>query len=221
MANEWSDSELRASVVAYLDMLKNSDRGIPFVKKAYYRELAERFPRSEKSFELRLRNISQVMDSMGREWVPGLVPAANVGADVSARIERLIGEVEAKVKRTVATPPRPPAPPAKQPPAGNKKPKAVPTQVTEYLRDLAVRAWVIQQANGVCECCQTPAPFKDSFGLPFLEVHHIRQLADGGSDTTSNSVAVCPNCHRALHLSAERHGLVQKMYARIARLERE
>jgi len=45
-----------------------------------------------------------------------------------------------------------------------------------------------------------PAPFlrkKDQ--SPYLEVHHMIQLADGGEDTTENAVALCPNCHRQLH----------------------
>ncbi|WP_444959398.1 HNH endonuclease [Microbulbifer sp. ZKSA002] len=36
-------------------------------------------------------------------------------------------------------------------------------------------------------------------GEPFLEVHHLRRLADNGSVTITNAVALCPNCHREFH----------------------
>jgi cytochrome c553 len=29
----------------------------------------------------------------------------------------------------------------------------------------------------------------------YLEIHHIRSLADGGADHPPNVAAVCPNCH--------------------------
>jgi predicted HNH restriction endonuclease len=32
-------------------------------------------------------------------------------------------------------------------------------------------------------------------GQPYLEIHHIRPLADGGADHPLNVAAVCPNCH--------------------------
>jgi hypothetical protein len=43
-----------------------------------------------------------------------------------------------------------------------------------------VKAWVLKTARGKCECCQMAAPFVDTDGLPYLEVHHIWRLADGG-----------------------------------------
>ena len=36
-------------------------------------------------------------------------------------------------------------------------------------------------------------------GSPFLEVHHVDYMANGGSDTIDNVVALCPNCHRKMH----------------------
>jgi 5-methylcytosine-specific restriction protein A len=49
--------------------------------------------------------------------------------------------------------------PLKRPPTGNKKPSTVQSEVTQYVRDPDVVAWVLVKANGVCECCSTPAPF--------------------------------------------------------------
>lgn len=67
-------------------------------------------------------------------------------------------------------------------------------------RNPDVIAEVLIRANGVCEKCGMDAPFKRaSDGTPYLEVHHIVRLADGGEDTVKNAMAVCPNCHRELH----------------------
>ena len=37
-------------------------------------------------------------------------------------------------------------------------------------------------------------------GKPFLESHHIVWLSKGGEDTVENSTALCPNCHRKMHM---------------------
>ena len=44
-----------------------------------------------------------------------------------------------------------------------------------------------------------PAPFNKPTGEPFLEVHHVIGLAEGGPDIVENAVALCPNCHREAH----------------------
>lgn len=56
-----------------------------------------------------------------------------------------------------------------------------------------------QRANGICQLCHLPAPFIDRDGKPYLESHHIIWLSDGGEDSISNTVALCPNCHRKMH----------------------
>ena len=35
---------------------------------------------------------------------------------------------------------------------------------------------------------------------PFLETHHVIWLADGGDDSIENTVALCPNCHKKMHV---------------------
>ena len=69
-----------------------------------------------------------------------------------------------------------------------------------FKRDPEVIAWVKQRAGGICELCEKEGPFLDKDNHPFLEVHHIVSLADGGPDTVDNAVAICPNCHRECHL---------------------
>lgn len=59
---------------------------------------------------------------------------------------------------------------------------------------------VLKRANGICEFCENDAPFiRASDGTPYLEVHHIIPLAEGGHDVLENTVAICPNCHRKAH----------------------
>ena len=55
------------------------------------------------------------------------------------------------------------------------------------MRDEKVRAWVLYVANGHCECCGAAAPFISDKGEPYLEIHHVRQLAHDGPDTPENA----------------------------------
>lgn len=96
-------------------------------------------------------------------------------------------------------------------PVGVSKPEKVSTTVLRVARAPAVQEFVLRQAKGRCQCCRRPAPFRDDGGEPFLEVHHLKQLAHGGSDTIDNAVAVCPNCHRELHHGKGRKGLTARL----------
>jgi len=96
MAQNWNTKELEASVVAYLEMRQNDFDQNPYSKKAYYRLLSSRFGRTEKAYEYRMQNISFVFSVMGREWVKGLRPAKNVGANVAGEIEKIINRLENK-----------------------------------------------------------------------------------------------------------------------------
>lgn len=106
-------------------------------------------------------------------------------------------------------------------PAGQAKPKKIRGSVDQFVRDAAVVAYVLREADGQCECCMNPAPFAKRNGLPYLEVHHVLPLASEGSDRPSNAIAVCPNCHRELHHGTKAADIVEKLYLRIERLARE
>lgn len=69
-----------------------------------------------------------------------------------------------------------------------------------YIRDPYVSEYAKRRANGVCQLCGKPAPFKDNEGKPYLETHHIIWLTEGGEDSPENTVALCPNCHRKVHV---------------------
>lgn len=69
-----------------------------------------------------------------------------------------------------------------------------------YYRDPYLKEMVKRIARGQCQYCEAEAPFKDKNNEPYLEEHHVIRLADGGSDTIDNVVAICPNCHRRMHV---------------------
>jgi hypothetical protein len=106
-------------------------------------------------------------------------------------------------------------------PAGVVRPAKVEISQSNFMRDPRVRAWVSATADGLCEACANKAPFFTDDGSPFLEVHHVKMLSDGGSDQTTNAVALCPDCHRRLHHSADRESFVTSIYRRVQRLIRE
>lgn len=56
------------------------------------------------------------------------------------------------------------------------------------------------RAKGICDLCGEEAPFKDKSGRPYLESHHVITLAEDGPDAIYNTVAICPNCHRKIHV---------------------
>jgi len=71
---------------------------------------------------------------------------------------------------------------------------------TAYERNPLVADYARRRANGICELCKEKAPFNKKDGTPFLEIHHIQWLSKGGEDNISNTVALCPNCHRKMHI---------------------
>ena len=80
-----------------------------------------------------------------------------------------------------------------------KFPKTVKVKTLHYERDPYVVALALRLAKGKCQGCKKAAPFKRANGIPYLEVHHKKTLADGGSDRIDNAIALCPNCHRERH----------------------
>lgn len=77
---------------------------------------------------------------------------------------------------------------------------------------------MLNESGGICDCCNSNAPFTKEDGAHYLEVHHLIRLADGGSDTTSNAIAACPNCHRELHYGQNKLELLGSIYNKVKRL---
>ncbi|WP_455929789.1 HNH endonuclease [Pseudomonas fluorescens] len=229
----WSDEELEASVDGYLKMLKLETVGQSFNKTVEHELLREGVlcARSLASVDYRMRNISAVFEILNQTPIAGYTAAKNVGSGVVSRISRMLaqrGIVESQdnaptfdevlLERRAA---KIQSKPIKTKPEGIDAPQQVITTSTSYVRDPEVRAWVRQQAVGICEGCGLHAPFKLDNGLPFLEVHHVKHLAQKGSDRTTNAVALCPNCHQRCHRSSDREAFTEGLYSKVGRLARE
>jgi 5-methylcytosine-specific restriction protein A len=74
------------------------------------------------------------------------------------------------------------------------------TITTQYERSQYIVEYVKRRAKGKCQLCGNPAPFFYKDGEPFLEIHHIEWFSKDGEDTLENTVALCPNCHRKMHI---------------------
>lgn len=105
--------------------------------------------------------------------------------------------------------------PGQPPPEGNKTPARFAGVGSDFQRSKAVAAWILFHAKGLCEHCQRKAPFTTDLGQQYLEVHHVVTLANGGPDTVDNTVALCPNCHRAAHLSRSREDIKNYLQMRV------
>lgn len=228
--NAWSDAELTSAVEAYLAMLNAELSGEEYSKAEVNRQLREGplAGRTKASIEFRMQNISAALYELKLPHVAGYLPARNIGSAVKEKIiaslrqngiDRLSAYVPTsdehslaekvstlRMRRLGKTPP------------GSSKPALVTSTTTTYVRDPAVKAWVLQAAGGVCEGCNCAAPFQGQDGLPYLEVHHVTPLSSHGSDTTTNAAALCPNCHRRCHFSKDRDEFKLELYQKIPRL---
>lgn len=81
---------------------------------------------------------------------------------------------------------------------GSSKSKGRISTTSSYVRNTYIAEASKRRANGLCQLCGQPAPFKDKNGNPYLESHHIIWLSEGGADTLENTAALCPNCHKKM-----------------------
>ncbi|MUK70323.1 HNH endonuclease [Aliivibrio fischeri] len=220
----WSEEEITAAVVSYLEMHHNDKNNIPYRKSHYYQDLSKRFGRTPKAYGRRMSNISYVFTLMELPIVIGLSPLSNVGANHAQLIERLVSEktnkpflnicqFEIHTQKILNSKKKP------EKPKGNKEPSYLETTTKVYQRSGKIKGWVLRRAGKYCELCKQEAPFKKENGSYYLEVHHLLRLKDGGSDTVENCAALCPNCHRKLHYSQERKMLSRELINLIVKKE--
>ncbi len=82
----------------------------------------------------------------------------------------------------------------------NGVPQKIYARTTGYTRNSYVVELAKRLAHGICKDCGQPAPFINKLtDEPYLEVHHVIPLSEGGKDIIDNVVALCPNCHRKRH----------------------
>ncbi|WP_367180594.1 HNH endonuclease [uncultured Jannaschia sp.] len=133
-------------------------------------------------------------------------PTGDLGV-LEARVSRVLRHIR-KLAGKDTTPP----------PPGQAKVAKTSGSSLRFVRDPNVVAWILHQAAGLCEVCARPAPFHRADGEPYLEVHHVRPLGEGGPDTTDNAVACCPNCHRRLHHDPDHERMRDELVGAISRL---
>jgi 5-methylcytosine-specific restriction protein A len=85
-------------------------------------------------------------------------------------------------------------------------------------RSTAIKLYAKKRANGICEGCEETAPFETKSG-PYLEVHHLTRLADGGADLPQNVIALCPTCHRRAHYSINHLEFNSKLIGKVTAIE--
>jgi 5-methylcytosine-specific restriction protein A len=178
-----------------------------------------------------MQNISALLHELGIPFVRGYLPRKNVGS-VKSRLVLIINDVwsrnsdfeaptadpDAFATRLMSALEKFRAGDRPEPSGTASVPRAA-CATSRFVRDPEVVAWVLMRAAGRCEACGEPAPFCRGDGTPFLEVHHLRPLAEGGPDIVSNTIAACPNCHRRLHHGADRVELRRSILRRTSNLK--
>jgi len=228
---KWTDRELEAAVDAYFVMLEKELRGEPYNKAKVNRQLRSSVlsQRSKGAIEYRMQNISDVLQKLCHPFIQGYMPRQNVGTNLSERIKKLIfskklvnerdyaatadeTEMEKRVQSLLTKG-------VVGKPQGRCQPKKQQSSQTVFERDPLVKAWVLQNAKGICELCGKAGPFIDKSGRYFLEVHHVVFLTDGGSDVLENTAALCPNYHRKCHFSPDADAVRQELHDKVERIK--
>ena len=228
--SDWTDQELKAAIQAYFAMLQKEIDGESYIKAEVNRDLRSGVlaGRSRGSVEFRMQNISAALLDLCSPTITGYLPRANVGANVTSRIRRIIfdeglldeanyqptddpDQLDTSVANLLENP-------ISGVPQGQSSPKKTRSESSSYERDPLVKAWVLQNADGICEYCDKPAPFVGKSGNPYLEVHHVTMLSNGGADTTANAVALCPNCHRQCHHGADHEEMASRLKSKVERV---
>lgn len=224
----WSDDELKSALSGYLEVLGKEQSGETTNKAEANRQLRAHSlsGRSAASLEYRMQNFSAFFKSRSLPTIEGYKPAGNIGKNVEARLERILAELgrpevyaptadqetlSLHVNELLKSPDLPI-------PIGSQVPEVRHRSSYSFVRSPSVVAYVLQQADGICEACAVTAPFSRDDGAPFLEVHHVKPLSANGPDTVDNAVAICPNCHRGFHHAADRNERVSRLLVMIARL---
>ncbi len=214
----WSDQELRACVQAYYRLWQAEQRGEQLNKSALRRDTLslDLLGRVKGSYEFRMQNISSLLSELGLPFVRGYLPRKNIGK-AKNRLIAIINEVWRRTESPEKATDNPDelesrvsaalekfTNPVTAPPSGTLKVQSTLRSSQVFVRDPNVIAWVLARSEGKCEACHLPAPFVRTDDTPYLEVHHIRPLMEGGPDVVANAIAACPNCHRRLHHSIDR-----------------
>ena len=91
---------------------------------------------------------------------------------------------------------------------GNSAPSIQYRTIKQHDRIPTVSAIAKLRAGFKCEIhgCDYE-PFIGIYNLPYVEVHHIKRLADDGEDTLKNVACLCPKHHREIHFGLNKERL--------------
>jgi hypothetical protein len=72
--------------------------------------------------------------------------------------------------------------------------------INDFVRDPYIVAAALMRATDHCEMPRCSSQLFDrQDSRPYLEIHHVVPLSEGGDDTLENAAALCPSCHREMH----------------------
>ncbi|WP_155641278.1 HNH endonuclease signature motif containing protein [Burkholderia cepacia] len=162
MAQNWSDDELAAAVEAYANMATLEAEQRPYSKRQINRDLASRFGRTDKAFEYRMQNISAVLQEAGRQWISGLKPAGNVGANVKPRIMSLLDQ------------------------AASRKPPTLRSKAAFRPKLAAMRTWLIEVARN--KRVVTYGQVMDAFGIDRFSLRHAMDYLGHQADNRDEPI---------------------------------
>ncbi len=95
---------------------------------------------------------------------------------------------------------------------GNVLPSIKYCTIKRHDRIPTVSAIAKLRANFRCEIQECNyKPFIGLYNIPYVEVHHIKRLADGGEDTLKNIVCLCPNHHREIHFGENKEKILETL----------
>ena len=90
---QYSDAELRDTILTYFRFLEADASGVKPAKSAAYKALVEKYRvRSSGSYESKCQNISSVMESLGLPYAKGLKPRGNAGSKLRLLITGIAHE---------------------------------------------------------------------------------------------------------------------------------
>lgn len=79
-------------------------------------------------------------------------------------------------------------------------PKSSKELAERYERDKILSDLLKELRGYECQICGFS--FLKADGNPYVEVHHLERLADGGLNIASNMIVLCANCHKIFHYAA-------------------
>lgn len=132
----------------------------------------------------------------------GTIDGQNIAGVKSEELERLREQAEGDAKQS-----------------NNRKDSTVKVSTNQYSRSNAVRQYAKKRANGRCEGCNSPAPFQNKRNEPYLHVHHLEELSEGGDDSPDNVVCLCPNCHYRIHHGKDGSDYNERLKEKVSRIE--